>query len=68
MADETFQGRVAAESDELRARIDRLHAFMASEKFAALPMWEREAMWGQHAAMTAYRKCLLIRLDAWKLR
>ena len=54
--------RMAEEYDELRGRLDRLTAFLDTDKFKALPDNSRALLAKQHQAMTDYEAALRERI------
>lgn len=55
---QSYQDRVLAEQEELWGRIDRLHTFIFSDKFATLEEDERARLLKQDEAMRAYADIL----------
>jgi len=56
------QLRVLNEEAELAERVDKLYAFMVSERFDAVPDDEQDRMEKQHEAMKVYRDVLRERI------
>ena len=54
--------RMVKESEELEERINKLHAFMQGEAYAALPEEKRDLMTSQFFAMVTYSNILNQRL------
>ena len=54
--------RMAEEYDQLRGRLDRLTAFLQTDKFKALPDNSRTLLTKQHQAMTDYEAALRERI------
>ena len=59
------QQRLVEERDELRDRIDKLSAFMASPMWSRLPDAERQLMVRQLRTMVSYSLALRDRLRLW---
>ena len=53
-----YQRRVMLEYNELREKLDKLHAFLQTETFAALDERSRFQLSGQRDAMAAYSQLL----------
>jgi len=59
---ETYVERMVEERKELKARLEKLDAFMKAEKFVSLSAAEQAAMRLQRRAMSEYLDALTVRL------
>lgn len=59
-----FRDRVIAEKNELGERLEKLRAFIGTEKFAALPSDEKERLQAQSEHMGMYLSILVARIAA----
>jgi hypothetical protein len=59
----TWEGRIVAERHELETRIEKLRAFIVSEKFATLTPLHRELMHEQVDVMEKYKRILTDRIE-----
>lgn len=58
-----FLSRLRAETQELRTRLEKLHAFMQTDGFAKLEPYMRGLLQEQKSAMDHYLSCLIRRLE-----
>jgi hypothetical protein len=59
----TWRERVASERDELKARRERLRAFIEGPEFSSLDVVDRGLLKLQHSAMSGYEDILTQRVE-----
>ena len=58
-----FKTRLLEETQDLATKINKLHQFMATDKFIELSRVEKDLLYEQHRAMSVYLQILGKRLE-----